>query len=102
MILSRVALCRLAQAKPSFPVESHTIVDPYAYEQTDLVSRLGNWLSNRGAMTDLERSFRDFKRSSIQPRFLEQYNRVVRASKEGDWDALEGNLSPSLFRVGVG
>jgi hypothetical protein len=55
-------------------VESHMIIDPHFYERKDIVSRIQNHFINKSTLNDIERSFRDFKRSEIKTRYLLQYN----------------------------
>ena len=76
------------KVKSEIQYESNTIVDPYFYEQTDLVSRLQNWFSNRGTLTDMERSFRDFSKSKVNSRFLQIYNNLRSAIEHERFDIM--------------
>lgn len=79
MMLARKIGMRCFATPPKQPVdlESNTIVDPHFYENTNLVARIQNFFENRSALNDIERSFRDFKRSKASARFLTQYNTLV-------------------------
>jgi hypothetical protein len=70
--------------KPIIDIESQTIVDPSAYEDRNLISKFQNWMTNRSCLTDIERSFKDFKRKSMNARFLNSYNKVVEAIEDNN------------------
>ena len=51
--LSRRCFTIHKQIKPTIDIESQTIVDPYAYEDKNLISKLQNWMTNRGVLVDM-------------------------------------------------
>lgn len=58
-----------------------------------------NYFANKSALNDIERSFRDFKRSEVKERYLLQYNSFVEAFHKEKFHELEEYLSPTLFKV---
>jgi hypothetical protein len=68
--------------KVTADIESHTLIDPLAFEKKDLVSRLQNWMADGAALNDIERSFKDFKRKECSTRFLLQYNTLLEALRK--------------------
>lgn len=97
MFLSR--LTRTLAKFSTNTIESNIIIDPHFYERRDLVSRAQNYFANKSALNDIERSFRDFKRSDIKERYLLQYNQFVQAFHKEKFHELEEYLSPTLFKV---
>ena len=82
MLLSRrVGKLWMATGKlnATFEEMSNTIVDPYFYDNKDLLSKVQNWSTNRGVLSDMQRSFKDFNKSAVSSRFLSTYNLVVSA-----------------------
>lgn len=63
MLLRQLVRC-FSTAGPTMPTqtESQMIIDPHFFERRDLVSRIQNHFTNKSALNDIERSFRDFKR----------------------------------------
>jgi len=51
--LSRRCFSLHKSVKPTIDIESQTIVDPGAYEDRNLFSRLQNWLSNKNCLSDM-------------------------------------------------
>jgi hypothetical protein len=39
--------------KVTADIESHTLIDPLAFEKKDLVSRLQNWMADGAALNDI-------------------------------------------------
>jgi hypothetical protein len=65
MILARTLGKRLFATPvraPSSEIESHMIIDPLAFNSSNLISKIQNKIANNSALNDVERSFRDFKR----------------------------------------
>ena len=87
--------------KPIIDIESQTIVDPSAYEDRSIVGRIQNWMNNKSCLNDLERSLKDVKRKNMSSRFLGAYNKVVEAVEDHNFEVLEDNLSPTLFKVAL-
>lgn len=79
MLVRRIGMRFFATTppKPSVELESNTIVDPYFYENTNIIARIQNFFENRSTLTDMERSFRDFKRGKAEHRFCAQYNNLI-------------------------
>lgn len=95
-------LSRLARTLATFStnsIESHIIIDPHFYERKDIVSRIQNHFANKSSLNDIERSFRDFKRSEVKERYLLQYNKFTEAFHKEKFHELEEYLSPTLFKV---
>ena len=92
MILARTLGKRWMAAPvraPSSDVESHMIIDPLAFNNSSLISKIQNRFANNSALNDVERSFTDFKRKDANTRFLTMYNKLVDLVKRERIDDLE-------------